>query len=208
MKIRELKIHNYRSIAEQTIRFGDYSLLIGPNNSGKSNVLDALRTLYQKDLKFDSQKDFPKFTTADQETWIEIHYELSNEEAAMLPAKYLLQPNSLRVRSWFWPADKAKQGVFAYEGDTLPETTFHGAKNVGEGKLGNVIYIPAVSRLEEHTKRAKRIARPHQRHPEAHRQVERCVQHPDQRLREVQSDNQGRSHAGQPLAFELGEADQ
>jgi hypothetical protein len=70
----------------------------------------------------------------------------------MLPTKYLQQPNFLRVRSWFWPSDKAKQGVFAYEGDTLSETPFHGAKNVGGGKLGNVIFIPAISRLEEHTK--------------------------------------------------------
>ncbi|MCX8035731.1 MAG: AAA family ATPase [Candidatus Sumerlaeia bacterium] len=152
MKIRQLRIHNYRSIADQTINFGDYSLLIGPNNSGKSNVLDSLRTLYQKDLKFDSQKDFPKFTRDDQESWIEILYELSNEEAPTLPEKYLLKPNLLRIRGWFCPADKAKQGVFAYEGNSLSQTPFHGAKNVGEGKLGNVIYIPAISRLEEHTK--------------------------------------------------------
>ncbi|MGC8743149.1 MAG: ATP-dependent nuclease [Verrucomicrobiia bacterium] len=152
MKIRELKIHNYRSIAEQTIRFGDYSLLIGPNNSGKSNVLDALRTVYEKDLKFDQDRDFPKFQTNDQESWVELEYELSQEEAADIKKEYLIGQNRCRVRKWLWPSDKAKAGFFGYENGSLSQNLFYGWKNVAQGKLGNVIYIPAVSRLEEHTK--------------------------------------------------------
>ncbi|MGC8988644.1 MAG: ATP-dependent nuclease [Verrucomicrobiia bacterium] len=152
MKIRELKIHNYRSIAEQTIRFGDYSLLIGPNNSGKSNVLDALRTVYEKDLKFDRDRDFPKFKTDDDESWVEIEYELSPEEAAELKTEYLIGQNHCRVRKWLWPSDKAKGGFFGYENGSLSQNSFYGWKNVAQGKLGNVVYIPAVSRLEEHTK--------------------------------------------------------
>lgn len=152
MKIRQLQIHNYRSIADQTINFGDYSLLIGPNNSGKSNVLDALRTLYEKDLKFDFDRDFPKFQTADQESWVEIEFELSPEEVQTIKAEYLIQGNRFRVRKWMHPTDQAKRGLIGYENGALSQNKFYGFPGVGQGKLGNLIYIPAVSRLEEHTK--------------------------------------------------------
>ncbi|RMG06720.1 MAG: DUF2813 domain-containing protein [Acidobacteria bacterium] len=152
MKIRELKIHNYRSVADQTIRFGDYSLLIGPNNSGKSNVLDALRTVYEKDPKFEQDQDFPKSHTNDQESWVEIEYELSPKEARNIKQEYLIDTNRCRIRKWLWPLDKAKAGFFSYENGSLSQNLFYGWKNVAQVKLGNVIYISAVSRLEEHTK--------------------------------------------------------
>jgi predicted ATP-dependent endonuclease of OLD family len=152
MKIRELKIHNYRSIEEQTVRFGDYSLLIGPNNSGKSNVIDALRTVYEKDLKFDFERDFPKFQTNDQECWVEIEFELSEEEAPTIKSEYLMNGERFRVRKWLYPPDKVKQGLIGYESGALSENKFYGFPGVGQGKLGNVIYIPAVSRLEDYTK--------------------------------------------------------
>lgn len=152
MKIRQLQVHNYRSIADQTINFGDYSLLIGPNNSGKSNVLDALRTVYEKDLKFDYDRDFPKFQTADEESWVEIEFELSPEEAKTIKTEYLMNGSRFRVRKWLHPADKVKQGLIGYENGALSGNKFYGFPGVGQGKLGNVVYIPAVSRLEEHTK--------------------------------------------------------
>jgi predicted ATP-dependent endonuclease of OLD family len=51
----------------------DYSLLIGENNAGKSNVIRALRIFYEND-NFNEDVDFPKFSTDDKESWIEIEY--------------------------------------------------------------------------------------------------------------------------------------
>jgi len=152
MKLHELRIHNYRSVADEAIRINDYSLLIGPNNSGKSNVIDALRTFYEKDLKFEPSRDFPKFDTADSESWIEVEYVLSREEAATIKPEYLIDGQRCRVRKWLFPAERAKEGIYGYEKASLSSSLFYGWKNVGQGKLGNVIYVPAVSRLEEHTK--------------------------------------------------------
>jgi predicted ATP-dependent endonuclease of OLD family len=154
MKIRELRIHNFRSIADQTINLGNYTLLIGPNNSGKSNVIDALRIFYEKDLKFVADRDRPKFLKDDKdESWMEIEFELEGDEPRDLKDEYRIRENRLRVRKWFWPDDKAKNGLFAVdEKGTVSDSQFYGWKNVGQGKLGNVIYIPAVSRLEDHTK--------------------------------------------------------
>ncbi len=152
MRIRQVQIKNYRSIALQTIRFGEYSLLIGANNSGKSNIIDALRTLYEKDLKFEFGRDFPKFPTDAEESWIELVYELDATEAPTIKGEYLFDANCFRVRKWMYPPEKSKQGFFGYENGSLTENLFYGWKNVGQGKLGEVTYIPPVSRLEEHTK--------------------------------------------------------
>jgi len=100
MKIREITLHNYRSIKDATFYAADYGLLIGANNCGKTSVLDALRNFYEKDIKFDQQRDFPKFPTDDKESWVEIEYERTKDEADSIKTEYR-QPGS-RL-DYFWP---------------------------------------------------------------------------------------------------------
>lgn len=50
MQILNTTIHNFRSVVHCTFNLGDYSLMVGANNSGKSNVMDALRIFYEKEL--------------------------------------------------------------------------------------------------------------------------------------------------------------
>lgn len=45
MQIEKVEIHNFRSIVNGEFTLGDYSLLIGPNNAGKTNIIDALITM-------------------------------------------------------------------------------------------------------------------------------------------------------------------
>ena len=60
MQIRTVTIHNFRSIVDGRFSLNDYSLLIGANNSGKSNIIDALRVFYEKDgYKYDPKRDRP-----------------------------------------------------------------------------------------------------------------------------------------------------
>jgi AAA15 family ATPase/GTPase len=47
--IEEIAIKNFKSIQKATIRLRNVNILIGANNSGKSNFLDAL-ALYQRML--------------------------------------------------------------------------------------------------------------------------------------------------------------
>jgi putative ATP-dependent endonuclease of the OLD family len=42
MKISSVRIRNYRSIKELTVNLSDHSVLLGPNNAGKSNILRAI----------------------------------------------------------------------------------------------------------------------------------------------------------------------
>ena len=70
MKIKSIKIHNFRSIKDAKFDLYNYNVLLGANNSGKTNVLTALRIFYEDGIKFNEKTDFPKFQTDDEESWI------------------------------------------------------------------------------------------------------------------------------------------
>ena len=157
MKIENITIHNFRSIREQSFSLQNYSLLIGPNNAGKTNIIDALRIFYENDLKYSPNRDFPKFPdSADKESWIEIEYLLADEDYNDLKDEYKQPKNTLKVRKYLQSdSDRVKSNqsnIYAYEKNALSSNLFYGAKNIAEAKLGNVIYIPEISKIDEYTK--------------------------------------------------------
>lgn len=48
MKIKSVRIENFRSFADATISFGDYVCLVGPNGAGKSTILSALNVFFRE----------------------------------------------------------------------------------------------------------------------------------------------------------------
>lgn len=60
MKLRRLRIHNFRSITDADIEVHDYTMIVGANNAGKSNIVAALRAFYE-DIKH-SIDDLPKMS--------------------------------------------------------------------------------------------------------------------------------------------------
>lgn len=160
MKLEKAIIHNYRSIIHDSVHFQDYALLIGPNNSGKSTVIDAIRAFYEKDgFKFKKTNDFPLSGNEDDEAWVELQFSLTNDEWESLKEEYQNSEKELKVRKYFLTAEKLKGGktangvILAYKQDgTLSDESFYGAKNVQSGKFGDLIYIPAVSKIDDHTK--------------------------------------------------------
>jgi len=159
MKIRKVHIHNFRSIKDVSLEFEDYSLLIGENNVGKTNIISALRVFYD-DLKYVPDRDFPKFDTDDQESWIEIEYLTTKEEQSLLKKEYRSDDRILKVRKILKTEDDKfsskirtnQSNIFAYENGTLSNNFFYGAKNISQAKLGTIIYIPAVSKIDESLK--------------------------------------------------------
>lgn len=157
MRAVTVTIHNFRSILDQTINLSSYGLLVGENNTGKSNVIDAIRSFYEKGLKFEASRDFPKVQTTDQESWIELEFKPAPAEFADLKDEYRLPQGTFRVRKYFRTEEKdsegkTKTGVYAYVGGSLSESRFYGFPNVAQSKFGDVIYVPSVSRLDDHTK--------------------------------------------------------
>ncbi len=155
MKMREVIVHNFRSIKDVQVRLEDYALLVGENNAGKTGLVTALRAFYENDgAKYDPKMDFPKFTTDDKESWIEIHFATSDAEQEGLKAEYRSADKILRVRRYFQSADKERcksgqSNIYGYEGGVLSKSLFYGAKNVSEAKLGSVVWIPEISTVDE-----------------------------------------------------------
>ncbi|WP_203636752.1 ATP-dependent nuclease, partial [Thermobrachium celere] len=151
MKIKTVKIHNFRSIKDAEFDMEDYSLLIGKNNSGKTNILTALRIFYD-DIKFDENIDYPKFKDLDDnESWIEIEYKLTNNELMSLKEEYRYNNSGFKIRKYLKtqePGVKANQ-FYVYERQELSKNLFYGARNAKQAKIGNLIYIPDVSKSDE-----------------------------------------------------------
>ena len=157
MRLQHLVIHNFRGILHQEIEVEPYTLLVGPNNAGKSTVIDAIRAFYDEGVKF-SDTDWPYTTVAsnDRTSWIEVTFALTEEEWASLAQRYQTPDRSLRIRKVL-RADRGarrKSGImYGYlPNGSLSEEQFYGAKNVQAGKRGGIVYIPAISKVDEHVK--------------------------------------------------------
>ncbi|MBL8087444.1 MAG: AAA family ATPase [Chthonomonas sp.] len=155
MHALEVTIHNFRSIHHAVIRLESLSLIAGANNAGKSNIIDAIRLFYGE-IKWDSNRDLPKVTPEDTESWVEIEFKPSADELSQLKDEYKSSNDTFRVRNYVSPSTgpdgKQRSGYYAYEGGSLSENLFYGAKNVGSGKVGHIVYIPAVSKIDDTTK--------------------------------------------------------
>jgi len=46
MKLKQIRVDGYKNLIECVVNLGDFNVLVGPNNSGKSNLLEALQMLW------------------------------------------------------------------------------------------------------------------------------------------------------------------
>lgn len=160
MKLIHISIHNFRGIIDASMAFHPYTLVVGANNSGKSTIIDCIRAFYEKDgFKFKREVDFPLTGAVEQESWIELTFALADEEHESLKDQYKTPTKTLKVRKYFLTSEKLHDGknaagsILGYKSDgTLSNEPFYGAKNVQSGKFGDLIYIPAISKIDEHTK--------------------------------------------------------
>jgi len=157
MKIQKIRIHNFRSIIHQEIDCKDFTLFVGENNSGKTNIITALRAFYENEgYKYDKKADFPKLSnTTDYESWIELQFITTNEEQETIKDEYKREDNILIVRRYFESTDKNKvkndnSNIFYVSKDSsISENNFYGAKNVSQAKLGKIIYIPEIAKTDD-----------------------------------------------------------
>jgi len=154
MKISRIRIHNYRSIIDSEIEAHGYLMLVGANNAGKSNVLNALRAFYD-DLKW-SEDDFPKRGANDDQSWVEICFTLTAEEWESLADKYKKDTDKpeLVLRRYF-RGEKVRNrqsNIYAIVNGVEDTDLFYGAQNVSTSKCGSVVYIPALTTPAEQMK--------------------------------------------------------
>ncbi len=154
MKIQKIKIHNYRSIIDAKIEAHDYLMLVGENNAGKSNVVSALRCFYEN-LKWNSS-DLPKLGRVDDDSWVELSFILNENEWENIAEKYHGSSSDYElVLKRYFAGDKVKSSqsnIYAVIDGKEEDTLFYGAKNISTAKCGSVVYIPALTTLNDQMK--------------------------------------------------------
>src|SRR3990167_8784149 len=94
MKISEIKIHGIKSYTDTTIKMSDYSVFVGENNSGKSNIFFAILWFFGKEKI--SSKDVNSKIVDDP--YVEIEFLVANGEDFAHPADHLVD-GKFRVRA-------------------------------------------------------------------------------------------------------------
>lgn len=106
MKIKSIKISNFRSIINVEINFDNLMMFIGQNNHGKSNILYALLFFFGE-IKVD---DLDFFDGTD-ELYVEILFHNLDQEDKVTFNKYLTIDNEILVRKIAY-----RNGSFEYNG--------------------------------------------------------------------------------------------
>ncbi|RAN81501.1 hypothetical protein B5P43_07000 [Bacillus sp. SRB_336] len=82
MRIKQVRIKNFRSFADETIVFGEYTSLVGPNGAGKSTILSALNVFFKEQTNATSvealsEEDFHRKNTGERVEISVTFYQLS-----------------------------------------------------------------------------------------------------------------------------------
>ncbi|MFH0892085.1 MAG: AAA family ATPase [Candidatus Falkowbacteria bacterium] len=154
MKITELKIHGIKSYVDETVKINEYTVFVGENNSGKSNILKCLLWFFGK-TKI-SEKDLNCHVTDDP--FVEVEFSLSDNEEFTHPKEYLVN-GKFRVRASAErkkildkPTASEHRGYIGEEENSIKDTKLLGYSSVAKFSLGEVIYIPSVKALNEELK--------------------------------------------------------
>lgn len=144
MKIKSVTINNFRSIEHATIDMHDYSIIVGENNVGKSNIIDAIRCFYG-DIELTGD-DIGYASSVISEPWIEIEYDMTPVEYMALPEEYRINKNKLRVRKevkYFLPNHSFETRYRCPGVKRMGHNALKGDNDIRHF-LGKLIYIPAV----------------------------------------------------------------
>lgn len=154
MELIRLKIHNYRSIIDAAIDVRDFTMLVGANNSGKSNTINALRCFYGE-LQW-TESDFPKNGAQDSISWVELSFELSDNEWHSLDATYKESvSNQTLVLKRYFKGEKAKpkqNNIYAIVNGKEQDKIFYNVKTISPTKCGRIVYIPALTSPDDQMK--------------------------------------------------------
>lgn len=115
MRIKRLKVHNYRSIKDLTLECHSLVSILGPNNHGKSNVLLALDYFLSSGFKPSEADFFQHRDVGDEVLWVEVTFGELTEQEQTTFKKYLLSDGVICVRK---TTEKLSDGSL--------ETTYNG----------------------------------------------------------------------------------
>jgi len=98
MKIKKVAIKNYRSIKNLELDISDFSILIGANNSGKSNILRALNFFFLGSEKIVSEDVFSFLEDGDSEVVVAVTFHSLSDQEKNSFKKYFLADETIIIR--------------------------------------------------------------------------------------------------------------
>lgn len=98
MRIKNVQIKNFRSIQYLNLDISDFTVLIGANNSGKSNILRALLFFFQGSEKIAQEDVFSFIEENETEVYVIITFEKLDEQEKTTFSKYLLNDGTVIIR--------------------------------------------------------------------------------------------------------------
>jgi len=121
MKIRELTIHNWRSIHELSLSAEDLMIFIGQNNHGKSNILSAILFFFGE-----ISLDVLDFHRDREDLFVEVLFSDLDDGDRTTFKKYVTTKNNIRVRK-----ESTKECVCTYHGYVeVPEKDWLREENI------------------------------------------------------------------------------
>ncbi len=98
MEITRLRIHNYRSIKDLNVACDSNVILLGENNSGKSNILSAIEFALSSSAKPEPEDLFAFHDDGDDSLWVELTFAKLTEQEKRTFAKYLRHDGTVCLR--------------------------------------------------------------------------------------------------------------
>jgi putative ATP-dependent endonuclease of OLD family len=138
MKISKINIHNFRSIFDLEIFCESLVVFLGPNNCGKSNILNALEFFLQTSYKI-SENDFCQFMKNDDCMFVELTFDKLTNQEKITFKKYLLEDETICIRK---TAEKDNNSIITrYNGYTYEPTSVQNNFFIlkGESQSGRLV---------------------------------------------------------------------
>jgi len=141
VKIREVKIHNWRSICDLTLTTEDLMIFIGQNNHGKSNIMSAMLFFFGE-ISIDNL-DFHRNSN---ETFVEILFTELDETDETTFKKYITAKKTMRIRK-----KASREAGFSYHGYIeIPAEEWLHEESIGKySKREDAEKLPLVNFLPE-----------------------------------------------------------
>jgi len=127
MKITDLKINNYRSLIDFELKdISDTAILYGENNAGKSNVLNALYTIFKAKRKINPSGSFSSrenFYEGIVENFSNNFYNNIPTNIITFNIKVIIDKNELKINQTISTLFKETNNIVEIEGKIVPRAT-------------------------------------------------------------------------------------
>ena len=139
MKIKKVSIVGFRSICEESFELEDFTMLLGENNCGKTNTLDAVRFFYGE-YKFLTGKDNSKhISDADAKIEITFEFEVGDKDHIYFDNDKCIVRFKINEQKYYIIKDDKEEKPVK-------------STDIKSGLFGKLIYIESASKIEDHTK--------------------------------------------------------